>query len=47
MYFELFENDGSRWLCENINARIRVIILAYVGIKKKKKKKNSLLCGTG
>jgi hypothetical protein len=41
MRFELFESDGSRWLCKNIYARTERIMYEHVG----KKKKNSLLCG--
>jgi hypothetical protein len=41
--FELFESDGSRWLCNNLNARTERIMYEHVG----KKKKNSLLCGIG
>jgi hypothetical protein len=43
MRFELFESDGSRWLCMNIFSRTERIMHDHVG--KKKKKKSSLLCG--
>jgi hypothetical protein len=35
MRFELFENDGSRWLCKKINARTQLIMYEHVGKKKK------------
>jgi hypothetical protein len=38
MRFELFDNDGSRWLCKNIYARTQLIMYEHVGKRKKKKK---------
>jgi hypothetical protein len=35
MRFELFESDGSRWLCKNISARGQRIMYEDVGKKKK------------
>jgi hypothetical protein len=35
MHFELFESDGSRWLCKNIYARTQIIMYEHVGKKKK------------
>jgi hypothetical protein len=37
MHFELFESEGSRWLCNNIYARTQIIMYEHVG-----KKKNNL-----
>jgi hypothetical protein len=34
MRFELFESDGSRWLCNNISARTQIIMYEHVGKKK-------------
>jgi hypothetical protein len=33
MFFELFEIDGSRWLCKNISARTQMIMYEHVGKK--------------
>jgi hypothetical protein len=35
MRFELFEFDGSRWLCKNSYARTQVIMYEHFGKKKK------------
>jgi hypothetical protein len=35
MGFELFESDGSRWLCKNIYARAKKIMYEHVGKIKK------------
>jgi hypothetical protein len=40
MHFELFESDGSRWLCKNSYANYagtQMIMYEHVGKKKKKK----------
>jgi hypothetical protein len=36
MRFELFESDGSRWLCENYNTWARVIKYEHVAKKNNK-----------
>jgi hypothetical protein len=35
MRFELFESEGSRWLCKSTNARPQKIMHEHVGKKKK------------
>jgi hypothetical protein len=35
MRIELFESNGSRWLCKNIYARTQIIMYENVGKKKK------------
>jgi hypothetical protein len=33
MRFELFESDGSRWLCKNVYARTQIMMYEHVGKK--------------
>jgi hypothetical protein len=39
MRFELFESDGSRWICKNIYVMTKILMYEHVG----KKKNNSFI----
>lgn len=43
MRFELFENDGSRWLCKNIYARTQMIMQEHDEKKNKNNREAILL----
>jgi hypothetical protein len=46
MRFELFESDGSRWLCKNIYAGTQIMMYEMIE-RRRRRRIYSLLCGIG